>query len=264
VRSCSRRDGAEDRDPVRRVRGHRRLPGSSGRSFDVVNTGSPDGHTTGVVSELRNLNADRGRVEVVPERTHLESSEFAPVVNLARGWNRQADVNRNPLFYNGTLTPDTYHAWLKRWAVRYVVLSDSTPDWQGIEEARIVAGGRAVAEAGLAGRPLASVRAHRPRAARRPACHRRPRGRRRARHQRPVRGLGARTGALVTVAGRTRRCAGLPDPGRRLDTSVRPGPRPVPPRRELPAPPRHSLLNSAFAEQDGQDGHPVRASLRLR
>jgi hypothetical protein len=110
--------------------------------FDVVNTGSADGHTAGVVAELRNVGADRGRVEVVPERTHLESTEFAPVVNLARGWNRQADVDRNPLFYDGSLTPATYHAWLQRWAVRYVVLSDSTPDWQGMEEARIVGGGQ--------------------------------------------------------------------------------------------------------------------------
>jgi hypothetical protein len=110
--------------------------------FDVVNTGSADGHTTGVLAELRNLGADRGRVEVVPERTHLESSEFAPVVNLARGWNRQADVDRNPLFYDGSLTAETYHAWLRRWAVRYVVLSDSTPDWQGMEEARLVGAGQ--------------------------------------------------------------------------------------------------------------------------
>jgi hypothetical protein len=110
--------------------------------FDVVNTGSPDGHTAGVIAELRNLNADRSRVEVVPERTHLESSEFAPVVNLARGWNRQADVNRHPLFYDGSLNAASYHAWLKRWAVRYVVLSDSTPDWQAMEEARIVSSGQ--------------------------------------------------------------------------------------------------------------------------
>src|SRR3569833_4129764 len=79
--------------------------------FDVVNTGSPDGHTTGVLSELRNVGAERGRVEVVPERTPLESSEFAPVVNLARGWNRQADVDRHPLVYGGSLAPDPYHAW---------------------------------------------------------------------------------------------------------------------------------------------------------
>lgn len=110
--------------------------------FDVVNTGSPDGQTAGVVARLRDLDAARGRVEVVPERTHLESSEFAPVVNLARGWNRQADVDRNPLFYDGTLTPETYHAWLRRWAVRFVVLSDSTPDWEGVEEARIVSSGQ--------------------------------------------------------------------------------------------------------------------------
>jgi hypothetical protein len=110
--------------------------------FDVVNTGSSDEHTEGIVAELRLVGAEHGRVEVVPERTHLESSEFAPVVNLARGWNRQADVNRNALFYDGSLTPDTYHSWLKTWAVRYVVLSDATPDWQGVEEARIVRSGQ--------------------------------------------------------------------------------------------------------------------------
>lgn len=110
--------------------------------FDVVNTAAHSGHSAGVRGELRRLRADRGRVEVVPERTHLESSDFASDVELARGWNRQADVRRNPLFYDGTLTSASYHAWLRRWAVGYVVLPAAQPDWAGGEEARLVRSGQ--------------------------------------------------------------------------------------------------------------------------
>ncbi len=110
--------------------------------FDVINTGAGDEHTGAVIDELHRVHAERGRVEVVPERTHLEASELAPQVNLARGWNRQADVDRNPLFYDGSLTPDKYHAWLRDWAVKYVVLSNTAPDWPGIHEAHIVDDGQ--------------------------------------------------------------------------------------------------------------------------
>jgi len=110
--------------------------------FDLVNTAAHSWHSAALMTELRRVGADRGRVEVVPQRTHLEASELAPQVNLARGWNRQADVNRNALFYDGSLNPLTYHAWLRKWAVQYVVLSDGDPDWPGIQEARIVKGGQ--------------------------------------------------------------------------------------------------------------------------
>lgn len=110
--------------------------------FDLVNTAATAGHTASLVTELRRVRADRSRVEVVPERTHLEASALATEVNLARGWNRQADVQRNAVFYDGTLNPDTYHAWLRRWAVGYVVLPSAQPDWQAIDEARIVRTGR--------------------------------------------------------------------------------------------------------------------------
>lgn len=110
--------------------------------FDLVNTSAQTQHSAAVIAELRHLGADRARVEVVPERTHLEASELATRVDLARGWNRQADVQRNPLFYDGTLTPATYHDWLRRWAVGYVVLADAEPDWPGLQEARIVRSGQ--------------------------------------------------------------------------------------------------------------------------
>nr|WP_272919884.1 MFS transporter [Streptomyces sp. SID4948] len=99
-------------------------------------------HAAPLISELRGVRADRGRVEVVPLRSHWEASALSPYVNLARGWNRQADVERNPLFYDGTLTPDAYRDWLRRWSVNYVVLPADRPDNAAVAEAKIVATGQ--------------------------------------------------------------------------------------------------------------------------
>lgn len=95
-----------------------------------------------LIAELARVRADRGRVEVVPLRSHWEASGLAPHVNLARGWNRQADVERNPLFYDGTLSADTYRDWLRRWSVNYVVLPSDEPDGAAVAEAKIVAAGQ--------------------------------------------------------------------------------------------------------------------------
>ncbi|WP_435858830.1 MFS transporter [Streptomyces pathocidini] len=113
---------------------------------DVVNTtpaASWARELAPLVDRLQRVDAERGRVEVVPARSHREASALAPYVNLARGWNRQADRERNPLFYEeGMLTAKSYHAWLKRWAVRYVVLPSDRPDEAGRAEAELVAGGQ--------------------------------------------------------------------------------------------------------------------------
>ncbi|SDO48802.1 MFS transporter [Actinacidiphila guanduensis] len=109
---------------------------------DQVNTSSASVasyHAAPLIDELKDLHADRGRVEVVPLRSHWEASGLSPYVNLARGWNRQADVERNPLFYDGTLTADTYHDWLRRWSVDYVVLPSAQPDTAAVAEAKLVA-----------------------------------------------------------------------------------------------------------------------------
>ncbi|WP_374195518.1 MFS transporter [Streptomyces sp. ISL-87] len=91
-----------------------------------------------LVDQLQKAGADRGRVEVVPASSHRESSAFPSYVNLARGWNRQADLERNPLFYDDTLSADSYRAWLERWAVHYVVLPADKPDSGGVDEAKLV------------------------------------------------------------------------------------------------------------------------------
>ncbi|UGY91969.1 MFS transporter [Streptomyces gobiensis] len=112
--------------------------------WDVVKT-TPDAawarELAPLVDRLKQEEAERGRVEVVPARSHREASALAPYVNLARGWNRQADTDRNPLFYDKTLTSESYHAWLQRWAVRFVVLPHDEPDGAGRGEARIVRAG---------------------------------------------------------------------------------------------------------------------------
>ncbi|WP_181787407.1 MFS transporter [Streptomyces phytophilus] len=96
-----------------------------------------------LVDQLQQVDAEAGRVEVVPVRSHREASALQPYVSLARGWNRQADLDRHEIFYDGSLTPTTYHAWLKNWAVRYVVLPvEDRPDTGAHEEAKIVAAGQ--------------------------------------------------------------------------------------------------------------------------
>jgi hypothetical protein len=95
-----------------------------------------------LIAELQRLGAEQSRVEVVPMRTHWEATGLSPYFNLARGWNRQADVQRNPLFYNGTLTASSYRSWLLDWGVGYVVLPTAEPDGAGIAEARIITAGQ--------------------------------------------------------------------------------------------------------------------------
>ncbi|MEU3283549.1 MFS transporter [Streptomyces longwoodensis] len=89
-----------------------------------------------LVNQLQGVGAEKGRVEVVPARSHREASALAPYVNLARGWNRQADMERNPLFYDDTLNSANYHEWLQRWAVHFVVVPKDKPDGDGGERER--------------------------------------------------------------------------------------------------------------------------------
>jgi hypothetical protein len=80
-----------------------------------------------------------GRVEVVPLRDHWESTYVADAVPIARGWERQVDVDRNPLFYDGTLTPATYLSWLYTNAITYVAMpKDVVYDPAGREEAALI------------------------------------------------------------------------------------------------------------------------------
>jgi hypothetical protein len=95
-------------------------------------------HTDGVIRELARLDADRTRVEVVPARNHREADVLSSHVNLARGWNRQLDVERGRLFYADKLSPSSYRHWLNHWAVGLVVVPDGRPDGPAEQEAALV------------------------------------------------------------------------------------------------------------------------------
>jgi hypothetical protein len=98
--------------------------------------------TAALVRELGVVHANTARVEAVPQYGHWESEELASVVPLARGWERQLDIERNPLFYGGVLTPAAYYSWLRDNAVRYVAISAATPDPAAVAEAATVRQGQ--------------------------------------------------------------------------------------------------------------------------
>ncbi|MGN9775498.1 hypothetical protein ACTMS0_06945 [Micromonospora sp. H33] len=90
-----------------------------------------------------------GRVEIPPTRDYWEAASLGEVP-LARGWLRQADIDRNPLFFTtvpgatGTgvpLTPASYRDWLVDNAVQYVAVPDAPLSWVGRAEAELVTGG---------------------------------------------------------------------------------------------------------------------------
>ncbi|HSK28140.1 MAG TPA: hypothetical protein VK894_14615 [Jiangellales bacterium] len=80
-------------------------------------------------------------VEVVPMQRHGEAAEVARVVPLARGWLRQVDVERNPLFYDEDLDEQSYGRWLDDNAVAWVAVARSRHDWAAGAEAALVRSG---------------------------------------------------------------------------------------------------------------------------
>ena len=82
-----------------------------------------------------------GRVEVPPTRDRWEAAYVASAVPLARGWLRQVDQERNGLFFDSSLSSDTYGAWLRDNGVSYVALPDALFSWAGRREAALVSGG---------------------------------------------------------------------------------------------------------------------------
>jgi len=82
------------------------------------------------------------RLEIAFTRNHWEARHVALHVPLARGWQRQLDVARNGLFYDGRLTPARYRRWLQREAVAFVAVPGVPLDASAVEEARLVGEGR--------------------------------------------------------------------------------------------------------------------------
>jgi hypothetical protein len=93
---------------------------------------------------VRAHSAPPQRVEVVPTFGHWEAwwvpkGGFA----LARGWYRQLDVTENPELYRNPLDPAEYRSWLRRMAIRYVLVPDVRLGPHGArDEANLLLSGR--------------------------------------------------------------------------------------------------------------------------
>jgi hypothetical protein len=78
------------------------------------------------------------RVELVDTKNHWGSAYLFDR-SLARGWDRQADVANNPIFYRtDALTADSYHAWLDELAVAWVAVPSAPLDYASVNEARLI------------------------------------------------------------------------------------------------------------------------------
>lgn len=82
------------------------------------------------------------RVEVLDSKNHFATVYLAGRASLARGWDRQADVANDPIFYaKDALTPASYHLWLHDLAVGWVAVPNTRLDYSAVREAALVRGG---------------------------------------------------------------------------------------------------------------------------
>jgi hypothetical protein len=82
------------------------------------------------------------RVEVLDSKNHFAAVYLATKVSLARGWDRQADVAHDPIFYEkDALTSASYHRWLHDLAVGWVAVPATELDYSAVHEGKLVAGG---------------------------------------------------------------------------------------------------------------------------
>jgi hypothetical protein len=76
-----------------------------------------------------------GRIEIPLTQHHYEAAYVAPVVPIARGWERQVDIAVNPGFYDGTLDAGSYRSWLIANGVQFVAQPDAPLDPSAVTEA---------------------------------------------------------------------------------------------------------------------------------
>jgi hypothetical protein len=76
---------------------------------------------------------------LVDTRSHWSSAYVAEKIPIARGWERQVDDARNPIFYGrARLDAASYRHFLDEYAVGWVALPDAPLDFAATAEARLV------------------------------------------------------------------------------------------------------------------------------
>jgi hypothetical protein len=91
--------------------------------------------------EWLRLHGGQRRIEIPFTFGHWEGAEVASEAPLARGWLRQLDTGRHPIFYGDGLNRITYASWLSENAVRYVALPEAKPDASSYRERALIESG---------------------------------------------------------------------------------------------------------------------------
>ena len=95
------------------------------------------------VAYLRGNLSPSYRVEVVDTAEHWPAAYLPDAgIPIVRGWYRQSDFPQNELLYDSKLGGRAYRAWLRRMAVRYVLLTDAPADYSSRREAALIRSGR--------------------------------------------------------------------------------------------------------------------------
>jgi hypothetical protein len=113
------------------------LPVVTATAWAADDPSSHASYYAGVLPYLEAHRAPLARVEIPFTRDHWEATFVAEQVDLARGWDRQVDLQRNAVLYD-PMTAAAYRAWLDANAVRYVALPDVPLDSGGTAEAAIL------------------------------------------------------------------------------------------------------------------------------
>jgi hypothetical protein len=119
------------------------VPYANAVSSRIDSRASDESFWTPALQYLRDHRGGAFRVEVVPTADHWEAW-WIPSAGfpLARGWYRQMDIAENGALYRDPLSPAGYRHWLRRMAVRYVMLPSLTLGKKGADrEARLLLNG---------------------------------------------------------------------------------------------------------------------------
>jgi hypothetical protein len=94
------------------------------------------------ISFLRTHLSPSYRVEVVDTAEHWPAAYLPDAgIPIVRGWYRQSDFPQNELLYDSKLGPRAYEAWLRRMAVRFVLVTDAPVDYSSRREAALLRSG---------------------------------------------------------------------------------------------------------------------------
>jgi hypothetical protein len=109
----------------------------------IATSYSPSAHSSYYAALVRYLDqhgARTQRIEVPLTKARWETDYLATTFALARGWERQVDLQHNAVLYRKHLSAADYYAWLRTNAVHWVALPDVALDASETGERALLTG----------------------------------------------------------------------------------------------------------------------------